>query len=86
MTAHELDILAAVYATGSIDGAAVRLGRSPQTVKNTPRSLYARLDVHSAIEAGSKLGWVAVPRSGTCGWLGACGRNPGHRGHHGGFR
>jgi hypothetical protein len=81
---RELLTLAAVYETGSTQAAAIALGIGDQTVRNRLRALYARLDVHSAIQAGTRLGWITVP--GTCGWLGACGRNEGHRGHHGGFR
>ena len=85
-TTTELRTLAAVYETGSLDAAAVNLGIGGQAVRNRLRALYARLDVHSSVEAGRKLGWVKVPDRETCGWVGTCGRNPGHTGHHGGFR
>jgi hypothetical protein len=84
-TLRELHTLAAVFEAGDIQGAAHQLGLKEQTVKNRLRGLYARLGAHSLLEAGVKLGWVAVPRE-TCGWVGVCGRNPGHRGQHGGFR
>lgn len=92
VTERELQVLAAVVVEGRHKSAAYRLGISEQTVKNHLSQLYGKLDVGSPSEAAFRLGWITIPpehatlRTGTCGWLGVCGRNADHRGQHGGFR
>ena len=87
-TSRQLQIMEAYVRTGSQKAAAHECGISLQTAKNHMTGLYARLDAGGAIDALTKLGWVALPGSGPlpCGWVAYCSRPRGHRGNHGGMR
>jgi DNA-binding CsgD family transcriptional regulator len=91
-TPAQLQVMAAYVRTGSQKATAHECGIALQTVKCHMSNLYARLDASGAMEALTKLGWVALPGSGpaVCGWIGYCSRPAGHAGsaggHHGGFR
>ncbi len=87
-TPQQLRVISAYVRTGSQKAAARERGIALQTVKAHMQGLYARLGVGGAMEALTKLGWVALPGSGpsSCGWVAYCSRPRGHRGHHGGMR
>jgi hypothetical protein len=85
MTHDERLVLFRAYLqSASIKQAAYRYGYSPQTVKNALSALYADLDVHSAVEAAARLGWLKFPPLDVhrCGLAGTCRLPHGHRGPH----
>lgn len=65
---------------------APRLSTSERTVKNQLYAAYSKLGAENITEAYLAMGWLRVPPTDVCGWVGVCARNPDHRGHHGGFR
>lgn len=62
LTPRQLEVLRMRAAGITQYDVARRLGISEQTVKNTSRDAYARLDVSGLAEAMNKLGWVQVDR------------------------
>jgi DNA-binding CsgD family transcriptional regulator len=87
-TTAQLRVMAAYVRTGSQKAAAHECGIRVQTVRNHMAGLYVRLGVGGAMEALTKLGWVALPGASPapCGWVAYCSRPRGHGGHHGGMR
>ena len=81
----QLLIFRAYLQSASIKETGYRYGYTPQTIKNTLTALYRDLDVHSAIEAAEKLGWLKfppLPDVHACGLAGTCRLPRGHRGPH----
>lgn len=83
-TAREIDVLRVYCKTGSVKQAAFYLGVGVQTVRSQLSSLYAVLDVHSAIEAAVALGWLSLPpEPPRCTFRSRCPYLQGHTGIHG---
>lgn len=61
ITPMEMDVLRTYARIGNQKEAATELGMTLQTVKNHCMSAYRKLDVTSAIEAFTVMGWLTIP-------------------------